>query len=134
MEHPIEELMRTTLDNLRQMMNVNTIVGDSVYMEDGTVLIPVSRVSVGFLSGGGDGSHVSAGAMGKDGYPFTGGTGAGIQIMPVAFLVAEEGKMRLLALDTQTPMGKLVELIPSIMKDVKELASSRSVKKNAYPS
>lgn len=131
MEHPIEELMKTTLQHLREMMNVNTIIGQTVLMEDGTVLIPVSKVSVGFLSGGGDSTKVPAPFMHKETYPFTGGTGAGISIQPVAFLVAEKGKMHLLSLDSQTPLGKLVEMIPGLMQDLRELSQN---KKNASTS
>jgi len=125
MEHPIEELMKTTLQNLRDMMDVNTIIGDSVVMQDGTVLIPVSKVSMGFLSGGGDSAKGSASFANREQYPFTGGTGAGISIQPVAFLVAEKGKMHLLSLDSQTPLGKLVELIPGFMKDMRDISDTQ---------
>src|SRR3954471_15294257 len=98
-EHPIQGLMQTAMENLRDMVDVNTIIGAPVETPDGQVIIPVSKVGFGFAAGG---SEFSAGTnkqpkangnghdTGKEAgkhYPFGGGSGGGVSITPVAFIV-----------------------------------------------
>lgn len=110
-EHPIENLMMTTMTSLENMIDVNTIVGDIVTTPDGTVIIPVSKVSFGFAAGG---SEFSA-HHDEQKLPFGGGSGAGVNIAPMAFLVVKENNVRLLTLDGTTPIDKLIELIPDAL-------------------
>ena len=84
--HPIEELMKTAMESIKEMVDVNTIVGDAVQTVDGTVIIPVSRVSFGFAAGGGE--YAKGDNKNQDSkFPFAGGSGAGVSINPVAFMV-----------------------------------------------
>ncbi|MFZ5988822.1 MAG: GerW family sporulation protein, partial [Bacillota bacterium] len=103
-EHPIEGLMTTAMESIKDMVDVNTIVGDAVQAPDGTVIIPISKVAFGFAAGGGEyntcceaqgggeGEEEDEG-QGKGGnksggkFPFAGGSGAGVSINPVAFMV-----------------------------------------------
>ncbi|MCY0882123.1 MAG: GerW family sporulation protein, partial [Firmicutes bacterium] len=94
--HPIEGLMQTALQSIKGMIDVNTIVGDPVKTPDGSTIIPISRVSVGFAAGG---AEYGPGPTLKDRYPFGGGSGAGVSVHPVAFLVAYQGNVRLLTLE-----------------------------------
>lgn len=110
-EHPIENLMMTTMTSLENMIDVNTIVGDIVTTPDGTVIIPVSKVSFGFAAGGSE----FAAHREEDKLPFGGGSGAGVNIAPMAFLVVKENNVRLLTLDGTTPIDKLIELIPDAL-------------------
>ena len=94
--HPIEGLMQTAMESIKAMVNVNTILGEPVETPDGTVIVPVSRVSLGFGAGG---SEFEPKGRDTGGYPFGGGSGAGISRHPVAFLVVGGGQVRLLPID-----------------------------------
>jgi sporulation protein YtfJ len=130
-QHPIEQIMETTLENLKQMIDVNTIVGDSVVMADGTVIVPVSKVNLGFVSGGGEypGKKQSAGKQNTASadneqeakLPFAGGAGAGVSISPMAFLVASSGKIQLMPVEGSTPYDRLAELIPRIFAEIRDM-------------
>ncbi len=108
-KHPIEALMKTTMESLKQMIDVNTIVGDAVETPDGTTIIPISRVSFGFASGGGDykgddGSSDNGGRYEDEqsqdkSLPFAGGTGAGVSVQPVAFMIVGKEKTKLISVD-----------------------------------
>ena len=98
--HPIESLMKTAMENLKEMVDVNKIVGDAVETPDGSVIIPISRVSFGFAAGGTEFEHQAEGngrnSPAPTGLPFGGGSGGGVMVQPVAFLVAGQGQVRLL--------------------------------------
>lgn len=100
-EHPIEGLMKTTMSSLKEMVDVNTIVGDAVYAEDGSVIIPVSKISFGFASGG---TEFHKGREKKENiteekFPFGGGSGAGVCVSPVGFIVVGNEQIKLLTVD-----------------------------------
>lgn len=121
--HPIENLMKSTMENLKEMIDVNTIVGDAVESKDGSVIIPISKVSFGFASGGsefcskGGSSNNANNSNGK--YPFGGGSGAGISVKPVAFLVISKDGVRLLNIDAETTYDKIVDSVPQILDMLK---------------
>ena len=93
-EHPIQNLMNVTMDKIRQMVDSNTIVGKPITTDDGTTILPVSKVSFGFASAGTD--FDGKNAANKD--LFGGGSGAGVNIQPVAFLVVKDGCVRTIQL------------------------------------
>lgn len=92
-DHPINSMMSVTLEKIRQMTDSNTIIGNPISTADGTTILPVSRVSFGFGSGG---SEFASSKVPRD--LFGGGSGAGVSITPVAFLVLKDGNVRLLQL------------------------------------
>jgi sporulation protein YtfJ len=112
-EHPIQGLMQTAMESIKQMVDVNTVVGDAVQTGDGGVIIPVSRVSFGFAAGGGEyGTRAAAGDA-----PFGGGSGAGVSVQPVAFLVVHGDDVRLLPVDGNTALERLLDLTPDILDE-----------------
>ncbi len=141
-DHPIEALMRTAMQSIKDMVDVNTILGDPVETADGTVILPVSRVTFGFAAGGSefqsqDGgvrAPAQAGANrtqavgqptaqsngGVDGgeLPFGGGAGAGITVQPVAFLVVSHGQVRALPVDGGAIIDRLIDLVPSLLNQL----------------
>ncbi|MDL2254101.1 GerW family sporulation protein [Ruminococcaceae bacterium OttesenSCG-928-I18] len=118
-EHPINSLMDVTLDKIKQMTDSNTIIGNPIHTADGTTILPVSKVSFGFASGGSD--FVSAKAP-KD--LFGGGSGAGMSIQPVAFLVLKDGNVRLIQLaDHSATIDRALNMLPEIMDKVNGLIS-----------
>ena len=115
MEHPIGSLMDTTMEKIKEMIDVNTIIGEPITSPDGTLIIPVSKVSYGFAAGGSD---LPTKKENKD--CFGGGSGAGVTIQPVAFLTVYQGDVRLVSVDREEGTGdKLVNMIPDVLKKVK---------------
>ena len=108
---PMEGFMRTALDSIKAMVDVNTILGVPVQAPDGTVIIPVSRVSFGFVAGGSEFEGDGAGA-GRPAFPFGGATGAGVSLSPVAFLVVHQGQVRLLPVSERALYDRLLDLVP----------------------
>ena len=121
-KHELENLMRSTMENLRDMIDVNTVIGDTIETSDGTYIIPISKVSFGFASGGSE-----FGTLAKiddsEKYPFGGGSGAGISVKPVAFLVVRNDGVKLLPLDYDTTVDRIVDSIPDIMDSIKKLCN-----------
>jgi len=120
-DHPIQGLMATAMQSIKEMVDVNTIVGDAVEAPDGTVIIPISRVSFGFAAGG---SEFGKGSSGDDekGFklPFGGGSGAGVTINPVAFMVVGQGQIKLLPVNTNTSVDKIIEFVPELIDKINE--------------
>ena len=115
MEHPIGSLMDTTMEKIKEMIHVNTIIGEPITSPDGTLIIPVSKVSYGFAAGGSD---LPTKKENKD--CFGGGSGAGVTIQPVAFLTVYQGDVRLVSVDREEGTAdKLVNMIPDVLKKVK---------------
>ena len=124
-KHQIGEIMGVTMEKIKEMIDVNTIVGEPIRTPDGITIIPVSKVSVGFASGGSD--FVSKNqASGKN--PFGGGSGAGVNIAPVAFLVVNKDRVRLLPV-APPPGGvaeRVVELVPELVDKVTDIIGRKS--------
>ena len=114
-EHPIEGMMDTTLEKIKQMVDVNSVIGDPITTPDGTTIIPISKVNYGFASGGSD-----LPTKVPEKQYFGGGTGAGITITPVAFLVVSNGQVRLLRVDagSNTAVDRLIDQAPEIIDKV----------------
>ncbi|MFZ5965809.1 MAG: GerW family sporulation protein [Bacillota bacterium] len=133
--HPIEALMKTTMESLKDMVDVNTIVGDPVETPDGTVIIPISRVSFGFASGGGeynmkqrDEGNESEENAGK--LPFAGGTGAGVSVQPVAFMIVGNGQMKLMSVDQNANMVEsIINMTPKILDRIQNMSEQKEKKK-----
>lgn len=115
-EH-LEGLMQTSMEKIRELVDVNTIIGDPVTSPDGTVIIPISKVSFGFVSGGSD----IPSSVPKE--VFAGGSGAGVTIKPQAFIVVKrDGDVELLELGAKSsPVDGIIEGIPGLVSKVKEL-------------
>lgn len=125
-DHPIEGLMKTAMENLKEMVDVNTIIGDPVETSDGTVILPVSKVGFGYAAGGSDfsaegkrkGEHSSQ----VEQHPFGGGSGGGVSITPIAFLVVGKGEIKLVHIDTNTHLyEKLFDFTPKILDKIQSM-------------
>lgn len=129
-EHPIQGLMTTAMNSIKDMVDVNTIVGDAVESPDGTVIIPISRVSFGFAAGGGEyNSEISknkeeeTNSMKK---PFGGGSGAGVSIVPVGFLVVGQGQIRLLPVGNNSSIDRALDAIPEVITKLNEVFRTKT--------
>ena len=117
-EHPIQGLMNVTMDKIRQMADSNTIIGKPIKTDDGTTILPVSRISFGFASAGTD--FDGKNAANKD--LFGGGSGAGVNIQPVAFLVIKDGCVRTIQLsDGSNTVDRALTMLPELVDKVAAL-------------
>lgn len=115
-EHPIEGLMDVTLEKIKSMVDSNTIIGNPINMPDGTLILPVSKVSFGFASGGSDFPSKTSKQL------FGGGGGAGVSISPIAFLVVRGNSVRMLQLaDTSNSVDRAIGLMPEMVDKVADL-------------
>lgn len=129
--HPIENMLKTTMEEIRDMIDVNTIVGDAVHTQDGTVIMPISKVSFGFVAGGGEygegGSTRQPDSDSTDN-PFAGGGSAAISLNPMAFLVVKNEDVRLLPMHYNSTVDRLVEMIPQAVSNMKKKMGSQNGK------
>lgn len=122
--HPIDGLMSSAMNSIKEMVDVNTIIGNPVNIPDGTVIIPISRVSFGFAAGGSE-----FGGKEKEKLPFGGGSGAGVTINPVGFLVVGNGQVKFIAVGQPTATDKLVDYMPEAIEKIQGFFSKDSKKK-----
>ena len=126
-QHPIEGVMSTTMQKIKEMVDVNTIIGNPITTPDGTTIIPVSKVSFGFASGGSD-------LPTSNPKQTFGGGGAGITLQPIAFLVVHEGNVRLLQIATSSNTAyKVVNAVPDIIDKVSDVLSKNQKDKAKAP-
>ncbi|WP_088833470.1 GerW family sporulation protein [Paenibacillus tyrfis] len=129
--HPIEGLMKVAMENIKEMVDVNTIVGDPVETPDGSVIMPISKVGFGFAAGGSefvsDESSV-AGISRNDAHnanvvlPFGGGSGGGVSITPIAFLVVGKHGVKVVPLDNQTHLlERLIDSAPHVVDRIQTM-------------
>ncbi len=123
MEHPIGNLMQTAMASIKDMVDVNTVIGDPVVTSSGSTIIPISKVSFGYVTAGGDlgGADKNARPVADTGFPFAGGSGAGVSVQPVGFLVVGENSVRMLPAQSLTVADRMVELLPGVVEDVKNM-------------
>ncbi len=119
-KHPIESLMGTSMESIREMVDVNTVVGDPVQTQDGSTIIPISKVSFGFVAGGGE--YACSCQQGKEELPFAGGAGAGVSVQPMGFLVCSANGVRMLSAGCASPMERIVEMIPQALEGLRAMA------------
>ncbi len=125
-KQPIESIMTTTMENIRDMVDVNTVIGDAVSTPDGSTVIPISRVSFGFVAGGGEYSAGDARQGLDSSLPFAGGTGAGVTVHPMGFLYLNQDQVRLLPAQHYAPIDHIIEMVPQVISDVRRMISDKS--------
>jgi sporulation protein YtfJ len=120
-QHPIENLMKTAMESIKGMIDVNTIVGDPVETPDGNVIMPVSRVSCGFAAGGADYLPEARRGGAAEMLPFGGGSGGGVSVQPVGFLVVGHDQVRLLPVDVNPVFDRLIDMAPTLMEKIRHV-------------
>ncbi len=137
MQHPIEGLMKVAMENIKDMVDVNTIVGDAVETPDGTVIMPISKVGFGFMAGGSEffgqasaetytGVAAQADAsQSRASLPFGGGSGGGVSITPIAFLVVGPLGVKVVPLDNQTHIfERIIDSTPLVVDKIQQIMGS----------
>lgn len=123
-EHPIEGLMLTAMNSIKDMVDVNTIIGEPIQASNNTVIIPISKVSFGFAAGGSEFKGETIDEYNKKDkdeqiqyrLPFGGGAGAGVSINPTAFLVVQSNIVKLLPVDHSNTIDKLLDYVPDLIE------------------
>lgn len=128
MEHPIGKLMQTTLENIKDMVDVNTVIGEPIAAPAGVTVIPFSKVSFGFATGGGDYDSRKEDALARENLPFAGGSGAGVSVQPVGFLVITLDGVRLLPAQNKTALERAMGCAPQLMEDIRSILESHKEK------
>lgn len=128
-EHPIEGLMLAAMDSIRDMIEVDTIIGDTIQVQENVNIIPISKVSFGFAAGGSEfkGESIEDYKKREDeeniSYrnPFGGGSGAGVSIKPVAFLVVQGENVKLLPVEHNCTIDRIIDYMPELCEKAEKL-------------
>ncbi len=122
--NPIGELMQTTMENVKNILKVDTVVGDPIFTPDGITLVPVSRISVGFGGGGLEFGNKKAG----EARPYGGGNATGVKIDPIGFLVIKEGNVRMVNImpPANSTVDRIIDLVPQVIDRVDSFISKQN--------
>lgn len=124
-EHPIEGLMSAAMNSIKDMVDVNTIIGDPIETSNNIVIIPISKVCFGFAAGGSEFNEETIDEYTKKEkdeelikykLPFGGGSGAGVSINPVAFIIVQEEKVKLLPVNHSSTVDRLLDYVPDLFE------------------
>ncbi len=128
MSQTVPNMLENTIAKIREMVDVNSVIGTPITTPDGVTIIPISKVSIGFGGGGSD--FVSKNVNHQEN-PFGGGAGGGVKINPVAFLVVKDGNVRMLpvAAPANTTADRIVEMVPDTLDKIAAFLDSRTPKK-----
>lgn len=137
-EHPIEGLMSAAMSSIQDMVDVNTIVGDPIETTNNIVIIPISKVCFGFAAGGSEFNEETIDEYSKKEkeemvqykLPFGGGSGAGVSINPVAFIVVQEGTVKLLPVNHSSAVDRLLDYVPDLFEKISEIINKKMKQKD----
>ena len=129
MSQKLPNMLETTIQKIREMVDVNSVIGTPITTPDGVTIIPVSKVSVGFGGGGSDFTTKSS-RPGEDN-PFGGGAGGGVKVTPICFLIVKDGAVRMMpvAEPASTTADRIVEMVPDTLDKISAFIDSRTEKK-----
>ena len=129
MSKNLPNMLENTIAKIREMVDVNSVIGTPISTPDGVTIIPVSKISVGV---GGGGSDFVSKNPNKQENPFGGGAGGGVKVTPVAFLVVKEGSVRVLPIPApaNTTADRIVEQVPDVLDKLADFIDSRMEKKD----
>ena len=125
MSQNLTNMLENTIAKIREMVDVNSVIGQPITTPDGVTIIPVSKVSVGFGGGGSD--FVNKGGHGE---PFGGGVGGGVKVVPIAFLIVKDGNVRMMpvAAPANSTADRVVDMVPDVLDKVSAFLDSRTPK------
>ena len=130
MSQNLPNMLEQTIAKIREMVDVNSVIGTPITTPDGVTIIPISKVSAGF---GGGGSDFVSKNVNKQENPFGGGAGGGVKVVPIAFLIVKDGNVRMLpvAAPASTTADRVVDMVPDVLDKVSAFLDSRTEKKDA---
>ena len=132
MNHPLSDMMTNSMSKIRDMIDVNTVVGDPITTPGGVTIIPVTKVSIGYGGGGSDFATKNYPA-GRDN-AFGGGAGAGVKVDPVAFLIVKDGMTRVMpvAMPAATTVDRVLDLVPEVLDRMQNFVDKKREEKDIY--
>lgn len=108
-KHPINKIMEEALNKIKTIIDVDTVIGAPLKTMDGITIIPITKVSVGFIAGGGEYAQNVPPKKQKDDYAFAGGSSAGFNINPIGFLVGKENNLKFVGVDSKDSFEKIFQ-------------------------
>ena len=128
MSKTLPNMLESTIAKIREMVDVNSVIGNPITTPDGVTIIPVSKVSVGFGGGGSD--FVSKNVNHQEN-PFGGGAGGGVKVTPIAFLIVKDGNVRMLPVASapNTTSERIVEMVPDLLDKISALLDKKNAEK-----
>ena len=125
MSQKLPNMLEATIQKIREMVDINSVIGEPITTPDGVTIIPVSKVSVGFGGGGSDFVNSKGGEN-----PFGGGVGGGVNVTPICFLIVKDGNVRMMpvAAPANTTADRIVEMVPDTLDKLSAFVDSRSSK------
>ena len=138
LEHPIESLMEIAMTNIRDMIDVNTIIGEAITVCENVIIVPISKVSFGFASGGSEFKGETIDEYTKKEkeeeiqyrLPFGGGAGAGVSINPVSFLIIQNGTVKLIPIENTSYIDRLIDYLPEAAQKINSFINNNIKTKN----
>ncbi len=132
-EHPIEKLMFTAMNSIKEMIDVDTIIGDPIQASNNVVIIPISKVSFGFVAGGSEFKGEAVDEYTKKdkdeqiqySLPFGGGSGAGVSVSPEAFIIVQDNIVKLLPMNHSTSLDKILDYVPDLIEKINNMKESQ---------
>ena len=135
MSRPIQATMETTLQKIRDMVDVDTVIGKPIPIGISRTVIPFSKVSFGFLSGGGeltsDVLQTSVEPDQNDELNFIGGGASGVSIKPLGFIVSDENGIKLISTEYDSPIDRAIDSLPRLIEEIKRIVSKSNEKQNS---
>ena len=116
-KHPIENIMSEALQNLKNIVDISTVVGDAIKTPNGTTIVPISKVTLGYIGGGGE--YVETKPKRAD-LPFASGSGAGLNVQPIGFLIEENDEIRYVQTNTTDNLNRLINITCDLLKKIKD--------------
>ena len=128
MSKNLPNMLQDTISKIREMVDVNSVIGDPITTPDGVTIVPVSKVSVGF---GGGGSDFTTKNAGSGEMPFGGGVGGGVKVTPICFLIVKDGNVRMMPVPVpaNSTADRIVEMMPDTLEKLNALLDSKKAKK-----
>ena len=123
MSEKLPNMLETTIQKIREMVDVNSVIGQPINTPDGVTIIPVSRVSVGFGGGGSDFATNKSGS----GMPFGGGVGGGVKVTPMCFLIEKDGNVRMMSIPepASSTADRIVEMVPDTLEKLQSYLDAK---------
>lgn len=125
----IQDIMNSAVERIKNIIDTNTVVGHQIKTPKGFV-IPLTKVSIGFVAGGGEYSSDEKQIKTTNAYPFAGGTGSGVSVQPIGFLCVEDSKVSLIKLDDKSTLEKIFDTVPQITAAISSAIKESKCEKN----
>ena len=117
-KHPINAILEESLSKIKGIIDVDTVIGEQIITADGMKIIPVTKVSVGFVAGGGEYSQNIPVKKQKKDYPFAGGSGTGFSITPIGFLVEKNDILKFISVDNKSSFDNIIKILADLTKKI----------------